>query len=240
MIAVFFGGWHFMRMVSEKAFYIEGHRVQVKRHPKSRSLKLRMDPLRKIPVLTAPTHCKHDIIERFLLQSREWWISQVSNVETSQLMTSVPILGRSYEVFHKVALKRVQIDHEAQEIIISRPFTDPRPYLYPELIKLALPLFEEHTRVYAQQLNVSYTDMSLRDYRARWGTCKQDKRIVYSWRLIMAPLEVLKYVCAHEVAHLLHFNHSPEFWAAVRFLMPDYKVHKSWLKQNGQSLFQAF
>jgi len=227
-------------MLIEKAFFLEGHRVQIKRNSRSRSLKLRMDPVRKIPILTAPTHCKSDIIEKFLNNSRDWWISQYEKVDSPALMTHVSILGENYQIVQRPALKRVEIDHETREIIISKSIHDAKSLIQKELIKVASGLFDQYTKSYAQKLNVSYVDISLRDYRARWGTCKHDKRIVYSWRLVMAPPEVLKYVCAHEVAHLLHFNHSPEFWAAVRYLMPDYKVHKTWLKRNGQTLFRTF
>ena len=59
---------------------------------------------------------------------------------------------------------------------------------------------------------------------------------MYSWRLAMAPPEVLDYVAAHEVAHLAHMDHSPRFWAAVRGLCPDYETHRAWLRQNGAGL----
>jgi hypothetical protein len=59
---------------------------------------------------------------------------------------------------------------------------------------------------------------------------------MYSWRLIMAPPEVLDYVAAHEVAHLAQMNHSPAFWAVVAALMPDYQTPRRWLKAEGHRL----
>lgn len=59
---------------------------------------------------------------------------------------------------------------------------------------------------------------------------------MYSWRLIMAPPEVLNYVAAHEVAHLVEMNHSAAFWAVVGLLCPDYRSHRSWLREHGDSL----
>ena len=59
---------------------------------------------------------------------------------------------------------------------------------------------------------------------------------MFSWRLIMAPPEVLRYVAAHEVAHLRHMDHSAAFWATVEELMPDYKAPRKWLKDQGRSL----
>ena len=56
---------------------------------------------------------------------------------------------------------------------------------------------------------------------------------MFSWRLIMAPVAVLDYVVAHEVAHLAELNHSPRFWAVVRQLCPDYEPARDWLRRNG-------
>ena len=59
---------------------------------------------------------------------------------------------------------------------------------------------------------------------------------MFSWRLMLAPSEVLRYVVAHEVAHLREMNHAPAFWAEVAALMPGYEAPRRWLKQNGGQL----
>ena len=78
--------------------------------------------------------------------------------------------------------------------------------------------------------------ITLRDTRSRWGSCTHDGRLMYSWRLIMAPPEVLSYVAAHEVAHLRELNHSADFWAIVARMMPDYARHRRWLRSHGNEL----
>ncbi|SLN56003.1 hypothetical protein PEL8287_03001 [Roseovarius litorisediminis] len=89
---------------------------------------------------------------------------------------------------------------------------------------------------YAATLGRSYTRISLRDTRSRWGSCSTSGGLMYSWRLIMAPRDVLEYVAAHEVAHLAEMNHSPAFWAVVERLMPGYIAPRSWLRENGAGL----
>ena len=59
---------------------------------------------------------------------------------------------------------------------------------------------------------------------------------MFSWRLIMTPPEVLNYVAAHEVAHLLHMDHSDLFWTEVENLFGDYKKQQRWLRENGPKL----
>ena len=89
---------------------------------------------------------------------------------------------------------------------------------------------------YAGLIGRSYSRLTLRDTRSRWGSCSSTGALMYSWRLIMAPPEVLDYVAAHEVAHLAQMNHSPAFWAVVEELMPDYAPRRSWLREHGDRL----
>lgn len=89
---------------------------------------------------------------------------------------------------------------------------------------------------HAETLGRGYGRLSLRDTRSRWGSCTSDGNLMFSWRLILAPPEVLDYVAAHEVAHLARMDHSPAFWATVARLMPGYKAPRQWLKRNGQDL----
>lgn len=89
---------------------------------------------------------------------------------------------------------------------------------------------------HCRTLNVDARRVTVKDTRSRWGSCTSDGRLAFSWRLIMAPSEVLDYVAAHECAHLLEMNHSAAFWAHVATCRPDWKMQRRWLKAHGQSL----
>ncbi len=89
---------------------------------------------------------------------------------------------------------------------------------------------------YAAALGRSYGRVTLRDTRSRWGSCSSAGNLMFSWRLIMAPVEVLDYVAAHEVAHLSEMNHSSAFWGEVERIYPNYGPPRQWLRENGQLL----
>jgi hypothetical protein len=89
---------------------------------------------------------------------------------------------------------------------------------------------------YAALLGRPYARLSLRDTRSRWGSCTSDGGLMYSWRLILAPAEVLDYVVAHEVAHLQEMNHSPAFWTQVTRIYGDYSAPRRWLRSHGSTL----
>ncbi|MDU8927843.1 SprT family zinc-dependent metalloprotease [Alisedimentitalea sp. MJ-SS2] len=89
---------------------------------------------------------------------------------------------------------------------------------------------------YAAALGRDYSRITLRDTRSRWGSCSAHGGLMYSWRLILAPDEVLDYVAAHEVAHLVEMNHSSRFWGHVEDLYGDYAAPRKWLRMNGAGL----
>ncbi|HEY1720468.1 MAG TPA: SprT family zinc-dependent metalloprotease [Magnetospirillaceae bacterium] len=88
----------------------------------------------------------------------------------------------------------------------------------------------------AERIEKSIRRISIRDPRARWGSCTHKGDLSFSWRLILAPANVLDYVVAHEVAHLAHLNHGPKFWALVEKLMPDFAEARAWLDGHGPEL----
>lgn len=89
---------------------------------------------------------------------------------------------------------------------------------------------------YASILGKPYARISIRDTRSRWGSCSSAGALMYSWRLILCPPDVLKYVAAHEVAHLAEMNHSSAFWDTVTRIHGPYKVPRAWLRTHGAAL----
>ncbi len=77
---------------------------------------------------------------------------------------------------------------------------------------------------------------TLRDTTSRWGSCTAAGKLNFSWRLILAPSFVLDYLAAHEVSHLVHMNHGPQFWALCRRLNADVDRAEAWLNAHGARL----
>lgn len=89
---------------------------------------------------------------------------------------------------------------------------------------------------FAKALGRKVVAVSLRDTRSRWGSCTAQGRLMFCWRLAMAPPVVQDYVAAHEAAHLVHMDHSRAYWDAVARIMPDYAAHRAWLRTHGAAL----
>ena len=105
------------------------------------------------------------------------------------------------------------------------------------LRRMARERLAHHTETHARALGLRPPRVGVGDPKSRWGSCTPGRgSIRYSWRLIMAPPEVLDYVVAHEVAHLVHCDHSPAFWSVVERLIGDHKPYRAWLRANGGRL----
>ena len=90
--------------------------------------------------------------------------------------------------------------------------------------------------VEAQRMGVNPKSLRIADQKTLWGSCGRNGTISLSWRLALAPPEVFRYVVIHELAHLVHRNHGQRFWAFVARHMPEFEMHRRWLREHGAAL----
>ncbi len=103
-------------------------------------------------------------------------------------------------------------------------------------MKAAREKITERAAYYAPVLGVTYGKITIRDQKTRWGSCSEKGNLNFTWKLILAPPEVLDYVVVHELCHRLEMNHSRRFWEHVARVLPDYETRRAWLKENGWML----
>lgn len=104
------------------------------------------------------------------------------------------------------------------------------------LKKRAKAKFKKRMDLWAKKLGVDYKKLLVTDPARQWGSCGPDNVVRLNWRLVMAPLGLLDYVIAHELAHIKHKNHSPRFWNFLGRAMPDYAARRKRLRQMGPAL----
>jgi hypothetical protein len=97
-------------------------------------------------------------------------------------------------------------------------------------------IFAERVSFYGRRLNLSYNGIRITSARTRYGSCSSDDRLSFSYRLVMAPYDVIDYIVVHELAHIKVKNHSKKFWEYIEKVMPDYKLRKQWLTARGYLL----
>lgn len=190
------------------------------------------------PVLTLPHPRLKAEALKFFAQKQGWLEAQQSRQPQPvpfQVGSIVPVAG----VPHTIALSvRATDPVRARDGVL---LVGGRPESLPALVEGWLRVqarlsLTDAVQRHSATLGLPTPPLSLRDPRTRWGSCSSRGRLSFSWRLAMAPADVLDYLAAHEVAHLRELNHSSRFWALVVELMPGYEAQELWLKRHGRDL----
>lgn len=221
-----------------------GARVEVRRHPSARRLTLRVSRTRRAVIVTLPLQCDLDEAGSFLSRHIEWVRERLDNLPVPVPFAhgvAMPLRGEPHDIVFTGAT-RTRIVSVARggghrnEIRVPGTLEMAPRRLRSWLIDEAKRDLDHRVSYHAKRLNVMPKRIAVRDQLSRWGSCSTTRVLSFSWRLLMAPSEVLDYVAAHEVAHLAEMNHGPRFWALVRKTIPDYETSKRWLQVYGTDL----
>ncbi|MBB6124098.1 M48 family metallopeptidase [Sphingobium subterraneum] len=213
--------------------------VEVRRYAASRGYRLRMDSARHMLRLSIP---QRGNVERALAWARDqqdWLRRQCERTDNR-----VPLVdGARFPVEgHEVALcwlagapRAPRL--EGGRLIVGGPQESIGRRAVRWLKAHARDVLTRETLALAGQHGLDVTSVAIGDPRSRWGSCTSDGAIRYSWRLILAPVHVRRATVAHEVAHLLHMDHSPDFHAAhARLFGEDPGPAREWLRRHGAAL----
>ena len=211
--------------------------VELRRSAGARRLSLTVSHIDGRARLTAPRNCPRSAAVAFLRDHRDWLRGAMSRALEAVVLqpgAEFPYQGRSVRITHS---SRRGVRLTANNILeVGGPESQVGARAIAWLKEEARAALVASAQRSAEDLGVSYTRISLRDTRSRWGSCSSTGALSFSWRLILAPPDVLDYVAVHEVAHLVEMNHSPRFWAVVERLRPNWRTQRDWLRLHGSEL----
>lgn len=210
--------------------------VVLRRSARARRISLRVSGLDGRVVLTVPKRVRDAEALDFAHEKADWirsHLSQQPDMVPVANGTLIPVEGQMRRI-EAIPGRRVQLAEG--RLGVPGPDSGVAARLTGYLRELARDRLVAASDLYAGRLGRPYAGVTLRDTRSRWGSCSSRGGLNYSWRLIMAPPDVLAYVAAHEVAHLAQMNHSPAFWDAVEQIHGPYDHPRRWLRQNGSQL----
>lgn len=217
-----------------------GFPIRVVKSPLAKRLTLRIDEKARIPVLTIPKYCSARKAVSFAESHRDWITNMLARIPQSRSFADgdiLSVLGRDYTLSHQPQ-KRGGVFFSGRKIIVSGEAEFFHRRVSDFLKELARKEFFNLSCQKAAQINRIVHNVCIKDTKSRWGSCSTKNNINYNWRIIMAPAYVIDYLVSHEVAHLAHPDHSPEFWHCVAFLCPDYQEGRAWLRVKGKTLYQ--
>lgn len=99
-----------------------------------------------------------------------------------------------------------------------------------------LPKIESYVKEFQGKMGVQPKDIKIMELQNRWGSCTIKGNLNFHWKCIMAPVRTIQYIVVHELAHLIHMNHSPAFWKEIDRVFPEYHQEVKWLKEHGASM----
>ncbi|MFA5056328.1 MAG: SprT family zinc-dependent metalloprotease [Dehalococcoidia bacterium] len=126
---------------------------------------------------------------------------------------------------------------DGSKFVLSKEHRSNARYVFVEWYReYARRYISKRVREYSSLYNIPYSKICITNAEKRWGSCNNRGSLRFSWRLAMAPRDVIDYVVVHEMAHIKHLNHSRAYWQEVISMMPDFKEKKRWLYRNGNRL----
>lgn len=221
------------------------YRVSLKRVSGARRFTLRVRAATRDVVLTMPVRGSHAAARDFAQRHAAWIaarLHRLPRVVPFRAGSVIPVRGDEHVILHQEAARggiwserlsgaetgmalHVACGHEH----VPRRVSD---YLKRE----AKRELEAAVRLHTRRLGFAARKVTVRDTTSRWGSCSASGSLNFSWRLVMAPPFVLDYLAAHEVAHLVHMNHSEKFWKLTHELAPQTDRAESWLRAHGSEL----
>ncbi len=212
--------------------------VTLRHSAQAKRLSLRISRLDGRVTLTLPRHAPAREGIAFLRSKESWLRRHMQNMKPATTVSvgeSIPFRGIATPIVVGAG-RRARINANQIEVSAASPAPPQIKALLRHTARDALAAASDR---YARQLGTTYSRLTIRDTRSRWGSCSHQGGLMYSWRLIMAPPDVLDYVAAHEVAHLVEMNHQHAFWSIVAGLCPDYERHRRWLREEGDHLHRV-
>ena len=220
--------------------FVDDMIVDIKIHPRARGLTLRYDPRKERFVLSSPKRTSQKSRIAFVDECQNWMRKQVIVAPPITYIrpgSILPLEGKDRKIVH-IDAPGVDIKLTDDTLTVAcRIDRFPRAlqrYIQQRANDVIVPLCHQKAAIIDKQIQ----SIHLRDTMTRWGSCTWDKKLSFSWRLILAPAEVIDYIVAHEVAHLQVFNHSESFWELCRSLTSHTTFGKHWLQQQGNALHQ--
>ena len=235
----------------------------LRRSARSRGLRVTIDPrlglVVSVPPATRRGWAQPDVhVEGFLRERRAWVVRHLDRLEWERASArarggardggQLPYRGLLHRIRVRpatIAGRRSRVERtggEDDELVISVATGERRSIdriLGAWFRDRAAEAIDAAIATHAGAVGVRPSKVDIRDPRSRWGSASRTGRLMFSWRLVLAPPASLETVVVHELAHLRAFGHGPAFWALVAGRRPSHLADRAWLRRNSHALHTA-
>jgi predicted metal-dependent hydrolase len=213
--------------------------VTIRVSPRARRLRLKVDPRTGAVLLTVPRRVSRRRALAWAAEHGLWVEKTLADIPARTPLAPgslIPFRGTPHRIDWDADRPR-RTERVGESLRMGGPIEGLEARLLRWLRGEALALLREETREFAGKAGVMASKVGVGDPVSRWGSCSSAGTVRFSWRLILAPDFVRRATVAHEVAHLVHMHHGPDFHALVAELLGvDPKPARLWLRREGAAL----
>lgn len=218
----------------------------IRSHKRKKTLSIQVDTNGTV-LVRVPFRTRQTDIARFLQEKNQWLQKiigrQQQNNHDQQARSFIPgerfpYLGENYILqLHDRSDLDGALTFTGREFLLGRDaIRGARILIHLWYQKQARAHFEERVRRFSGFLQLTPGGVVVNNARSRWGSCSPYDRLTFTWRLIMAPAEIIDYVVVHELCHMKIRNHSRNYWSLVENILPDHRKRRAWLRDHGHLL----
>ncbi|MEN8252888.1 MAG: SprT family zinc-dependent metalloprotease [Patescibacteria group bacterium] len=214
-----------------------------KTHPKSKSIKIKIDGSGQVVVVT-PKMTPKFVINLFVKKNKTWiekaLIQQKASKNFAVNNNEILIFGKKYKKIIKSDISILPgvktIENNININLLKNTKANSEKAINRFLKNTATKYIIPRTHAIAKKMKISFGKITLREQKTRWGSCSSKGNLNFNWRLVHTPPKVIDYVIIHELAHRKHMDHSRSFWNLVEKFDPEHKKNRGWLKRRGLNL----
>ncbi len=191
-------------------------------------------------VVRAPKRVPQSYIEKLVFQKQNWITKNIAKRKKRQPVSKefkygelFLFLGKAYSLSRSKIKRKPYLTENHLVVFESAKI---KPAISEWYKKQAKTILTERAGHLSMLMGLKFNRLTVRSSQTRWGSCSSLGNINFSYRLIMAPEEIVDYVVVHELAHLVHKNHSARFWQLVDAHYPKSKEARRWLRTEGHTL----
>lgn len=196
----------------------------------------------------APRFVAKKEIKRIINQKRSWIEKKQqqmiershvrdTNVRTYEPDSTMPYLGQEYPLkffrYNGLMMPEIHLVNDHFQIHYSCYDQQAiRQAFRTWYLNQATVVYKERISYYNKIIQEPFGHVRIKEQKSCYGSCSSKRNLNFNWRCVLAPIEILDYVVVHELCHLKQLNHSPQFWAEVKKILPDYELRRRWLKTH--------
>lgn len=211
-----------------------------------KTMTIEVEPSGEVNVIS-PINVTEEIILKKVKSKAKWIVQkqyEVKNIDVNKIIREA-VNGESYLYLGRAYSLQLICDENVESInvrLLRGKFIVTTYTKNQDIIKLALEDWYREKALKKVRGRVKYyenyfrnkvTDIKVKEQKKRWASCTKNNELLFNWRCVMAPSNILDYIVVHEMCHMQHKSHSKEFWDNVCVVLNDYEYRKEWLKNNG-------